>query len=247
MQELLLVPRRGRMRHTHTSCGRVELLQVITAETRGRRHVIKLIGRLHLATEALKRAGLPANEASRINAYVCQLTIAFERLWCIKVYRTSIALRGLAHVTILIMPAFYGPYYLYLSRGADGTDNLVFACAFACLISCLLVALQSLARLMENPFLDRATDCIRVKEEMQLCRQSLEIAQKDLVKSWHVDLDAEDEVGDEVVAAEAIPVDADAPLALAAANERAQERAPEVASLAHGDVLSRSAARQGVM
>jgi len=249
LQELLLVPRRGRMRHTHTSYGKLELVQVITAETRGRRHVAKLIGRLHLATEALKQAGLPANEASRINGFICNLTVSFEKLWVIKVYRTSIALRGLAYVTILLMPAFYGPYYLYVSRTSEG-DNVPFACAFACLISSLLVSLQSLARLMENPFLDRATDCIRVKEEMQLCRQSLAIAHKDLRKCWHLDLDAEDEIGDEFVAEEAIPVDAGDILAQAAAEEKSPEPAEgDVArsSLEDGDGASRSAARQGAI
>ena len=211
VEELLLVPRRGRMRHIHTSYGKSELRQVIEAETRGRRHVTRLMGRLHLATEALKQAGLPANEASRINAYVCQLTCAFERLWGFKVYRTSVALRGMAHITIQLMPAFYGPYYLYMSRSLDGDDNIVFACAFACLISCLLVSLQSLERLLENPFRDRATDCIRVKEEMQLCRQALLIAQRDLTKVWYEDLDEEDNVGDEVVVGEAIvPADTSA-------------------------------------
>ena len=205
VEELLLVPRRGRMRHVHTRSGKTELEQVIKAETRGRHYVMKLLGRLHLATEALKKAGLPANEASRINAYVCALTGAFERLWGFKVYRTSVALRGMAHITIQLMPAFYGPYYLFMSRSLDGNDHVVFACAFACLISCLLVSLHSLERLLENPFLDRATDCIRVKEEMQLCRQALEIAQRDLTGVWYENLDEEDSVGDDRVFDEARP------------------------------------------
>ena len=54
VQELLLVPRRGRMRHVHMPCGKEELQQVMRAEYHGRQHVIQLIQRLHRATESLK-------------------------------------------------------------------------------------------------------------------------------------------------------------------------------------------------
>ena len=176
VQELLLVPRRGRMRNIHTPCGRSEMKQVVEAECKGRQEVIRLIGRLHRATESLKAAGMPANEASRIRAYVCRLTTNFEWLWSYKTYRTSVALRGMAHITTQLMPAFYGPYYLHISRGEGDESNLVFACCFACLNSLLLVGLQSLERLLENPFRDGATDNIRVKEEMRLCRETLSVS-----------------------------------------------------------------------
>jgi len=87
-----------------------------------------------------------------------------------------VALRGMAHITTQLMPAFYGPYYLHISRGEGDESNLVFACCFACLNSLLLVGLQSLERLLENPFRDGATDNIRVKEEMRLCRETLSVS-----------------------------------------------------------------------
>ena len=84
IQELLLVPRRGRIRHHHTSAGKEEMQQVVSAELQGRESVMRLLGRLHHATEALKAAGLPANEASRINSWTFSLTAAFERCGRIK-------------------------------------------------------------------------------------------------------------------------------------------------------------------
>ena len=44
---------------TLSTPGRTELKQVIAAESKGRQEVLKLIGRLHRATEALKASGMP--------------------------------------------------------------------------------------------------------------------------------------------------------------------------------------------
>ena len=67
LEELLLVPRRGRMRHMNGCCGTTEKDLVEKAETHGRDTVIRLIGQLLRATEELKAAGMPPNEAIRMN------------------------------------------------------------------------------------------------------------------------------------------------------------------------------------
>ena len=144
IQELLLVPRRGRIRHHHTSAGKEEMQQVVSAELQGRESVMRLLGRLHHATEALKAAGLPANEASRINSWTFSLTAAFERLWSYKTYRTSTTLRAVVLVFTQLLPAIYGPYYMHLVKESAGSrrQTLVFACVFACLVSSVLTVLQ---------------------------------------------------------------------------------------------------------
>mmetsp|Transcript_66115 Transcript_66115/g.204964 ORF Transcript_66115/g.204964 Transcript_66115/m.204964 type:complete len:154 (+) Transcript_66115:123-584(+) len=132
---------------------------------------------------------MPANEASRINQYNLMLLKTFERLWVFKVYRTPRALRAIMRVTILILPIFYGPYWLYIMIGDGGgevtTERRIFACCFACLITLLMIAMLNLADQTENPFRFGSPDTIRVKEEMGLCRKSIETAQGDLGTAWH--------------------------------------------------------------
>jgi len=185
LEELLLVPRRGRMRHMNGCCGTMEKDLVEKAEKHGRDLVMKLVGRLHRATEELKAAGMPGNESSRLNQYVMFLNKSFENLWAFKVYRTSASLRALSLITTQIMPMFYGPYFLHIARGEGSENNVAFACAFASLISVLLVALISLERQLENPFRFGSTDTIRVKEEMQLCRENIFICEADLESPWY--------------------------------------------------------------
>merc|ERR1719394_157472 len=60
LQDLLLVPRSGNPRET-MSWGVEEKRQIDSAERTGRKCAVKLLSRLHGATEELKAAGMPAN------------------------------------------------------------------------------------------------------------------------------------------------------------------------------------------
>jgi len=190
VQEVLLVPRAGHARMEY-SCGYVELKQVEFALDKGRTEILRLLTRLHRAVEDLKAAGMPANEASRINQYNLFLARDFERLWAAKVYYTPIALRAMMRVMIQLLPFFYGPYWLYVARGTDGEKtrgSLVFAVAFSCLISLLLIAMVNLEEQMENPFRHANRDSIRVKQEMDLARQAIRLADEDMESPWKSDI-----------------------------------------------------------
>eukprot|EP00927_Polykrikos_kofoidii_P052672 TRINITY_DN4657_c0_g3_i1.p1 TRINITY_DN4657_c0_g3~~TRINITY_DN4657_c0_g3_i1.p1 ORF type:complete len:433 (+),score=62.38 TRINITY_DN4657_c0_g3_i1:48-1301(+) len=208
LQELLLVPRNGRSRFELPLAQGA--MHIERAERQGRAHVVELLTRLHRATEDLKAAGLPANEASRINQYNLILMTEFERLWTFKTYRTSNSLRAVARISIHTLPCFYGPYFVRLSKTAHDTEghavSLTFVCCFASLISMMLVAMFNLVSRMENPFRHGSRDTIRVKEEMQLCREALDIIDagcttpwySPVVFSWELDRDTsigEDEEG----------------------------------------------------
>merc|ERR1712176_858725 len=132
-------------------------------------------------------AGMPANEASRINQYNMFLMRDFERLWSFKTYRTPLTLRAMTRVTVQLLPWVYGPYWVYIANGRVGQQ---FAYAFACVISLLLIALLNLEDQMENPFRHGYIDAIRVKDEFELCRVGLATCTgyKDLserAEEWH--------------------------------------------------------------
>jgi len=187
LQEVLLVPRTGNARE-ELACGWAEHREIRGAECQGREVVLRLLGRLHGATEAMKSAGMPANEASRVNQYNMMLVQAFERLWVYKTYRTPMALRAMMRVTIQLLPFFYGPYWLHVMAGDNAvvtTERVVFACFFSSLISLLMIVMINLADQTENPFRHGNRDTIRVKDEMELCRKAINVANADLDMVWH--------------------------------------------------------------
>eukprot|EP00930_Biecheleria_cincta_P024272 TRINITY_DN17382_c0_g1_i1.p1 TRINITY_DN17382_c0_g1~~TRINITY_DN17382_c0_g1_i1.p1 ORF type:complete len:177 (+),score=14.27 TRINITY_DN17382_c0_g1_i1:259-789(+) len=151
--------------------------------------MLKLLSRLQRATEDLKAAGMPSNEASRINQYNAFLTRDFEKLWSFKTYRTPTSLRSVSRVCIQVMPFFFGPYYLHISidpkTGGENLRRLAFACVFSCVMSTILVALFNVATSIENPFRPNSRDTIRVKNELELCREGLSAVAEDCEESWH--------------------------------------------------------------
>lgn len=198
MQEFLLVPRRGRGRQEFCICFSPEKEQVEAAEMKGRNAVLKLLARLHKAVEDLKAAGMPANEASRINQYNMFLSKNFEKLWSFKTYRTPTTLRAVCRVNIQLMPFFFGPYYVHLARNTEGDiirGRLIFACIFSCLLSTTLVALLNVAILLENPFRP-GMDTLRIQEEFYLCREALITVAGEAEVDWHQKVEFEWEIID---------------------------------------------------
>ena len=64
-----------------------------------------------------------------------KINVAFERLVCIKEYRTPQAFRAFARVYILLFGLMYGPYYIHLAKGdSEEEDNITLALAFACVV-----------------------------------------------------------------------------------------------------------------
>lgn len=205
LQELLLIQRHGRARHAlfvwDHRMGR-EARMISLTERTARKSVLTLINRLHRACDAMKAAGLPPAEAARLHAHGHLLTLQFERIWCFKVYRTTIALRALARVTILALPFIYGPYWLYIASGGNGklqtgtysNGELAFAMVFCAFFELLLISMLQLALSLENPYSPHGRESVRVVEELSLCREALEEAAEDLKEKWNSPLQFEWEV-----------------------------------------------------
>ena len=82
---------------------------------------------------------LPLQSSLRSSKSGCtdlsKINIAFERLVCIKEYRTPQAFRAFARVYILLFGLMYGPYYIHLAKGdSEEEDNITLALAFACVV-----------------------------------------------------------------------------------------------------------------
>eukprot|EP00928_Gymnodinium_smaydae_P070279 TRINITY_DN54151_c0_g1_i1.p1 TRINITY_DN54151_c0_g1~~TRINITY_DN54151_c0_g1_i1.p1 ORF type:complete len:404 (-),score=90.41 TRINITY_DN54151_c0_g1_i1:42-1229(-) len=199
LQALLLVPRAGHPRLIFWRRCQQEQKQIDDAELAGRRQVLKLLRRLQLATEDLKVAGMPANEASRINQYNMQLTKEFEQLWACKTYQTPASLRAVLRILIQVLPFFYGPYWVHIAAGDDGqltTAGLVFACGFSSMIALLLTAMMIVAEHLENPFRPQAFDTVPVEKEIDLCRIGLSDMSAEAEIRWQEHVSFEWEVLD---------------------------------------------------
>lgn len=114
------VPRVGRARQI-AGCGGEEQAELVEISHEQRLKVDSGIGRMQRLVQHLKTLGLPGGEAHRLDQYISKVGIAFERLCCLKEYRTPQAFRAFARVYILLIGALYGPYcestrYLVLSR-----------------------------------------------------------------------------------------------------------------------------------
>lgn len=85
VEALLLLPTLTRGRHRFTSAGRKAAGQFIDSTEQLQLQLVALFRRLHQQVEVMKSAGLPANEASRINQYHWMLHARVEKLLNIKV------------------------------------------------------------------------------------------------------------------------------------------------------------------
>ena len=103
-----------------------------------------------------------------------KINIAFERLVCIKEYRTPQAFRAFARVYILLFGLMYGPYYIHLAKGdSEEEDNITLALAFACVVQLAISGLftgaafsafaQAAARFGWRYYLHKHLKCLRNK------------------------------------------------------------------------------------
>lgn len=118
--------------------------------------------RLTTYDERLKTAGLPATEVSRIRQYERFMGEAMENLRVLKMYRTPQALRSLARIFTLILPAFYAPTFAQLARDVQ---SLGMGIAFGLLIAVGLTGLFESIQVLEDPFvgfitLDGISTCV---------------------------------------------------------------------------------------
>ena len=159
MRDFLALPLANRSRHLYTASGRRTRSIVRPVQHACLQDFYEQLQRLTLAVERMKEAGLPGNEAARINQYHTLLMKEWEDARNIKSYRTPTGLRAFARLYILVHPLFAGPYYAWVAGaglGEDGTWPSQTSIAFAvCLAVFTGLALQGLFNVevgMEDPF-----------------------------------------------------------------------------------------------
>lgn len=161
----LTLPCASRARHRVTHSGRREARRISRVGTKLIDSTILRLARLTLLCEALKAAGLPPNEASRIRQWERMLVVSIGSLRMAKHYRTPQALRSLCRLFSVFLPPFYAPFYATLGRQLR---SLYMGLAFAAITALALTALfESLAQL-EDPFVACLTlDGIDVHRELR--------------------------------------------------------------------------------
>ncbi|KAH7474540.1 uncharacterized protein KRP23_8668 [Phytophthora ramorum] len=172
---LLIMPTLTRGRHRFTSHGRKLASQFVNPVKHLQLQIVNTIRQLHDQVEVLKACGMPANEASRINQYHWLLQARIEKLQNIKFYRTPQATRSFTRLFILVLPVFYGPYYVYIARGNQyQTTNFAFCLLLSVSTSLLMTGIFNVERTMEDPFAGGGMDGVHVHEVFQLTHQMLD-------------------------------------------------------------------------
>ncbi|ETI52562.1 hypothetical protein L917_04028 [Phytophthora nicotianae] len=172
---LLIMPTLTRGRHRFTSHGRKLASQFVSPVKHLQLQIVTTIRKLHDQVEVMKSCGMPANEASRINQYHWLLQARIEKLQNIKFYRTPQATRSFTRLFILVLPLFYGPYYVYIARGNEyQTTNFAFCLLLSVSTSLLMTGIFNVERTMEDPFAGGGMDGVQVHEVFQLTQQMLD-------------------------------------------------------------------------
>ena len=148
------------------------------------------LDRLHRLIQQLKTLGLGAGECSRLDQYHVKAVATMGQLNALKEYRTPRVFRAFARVFIMLLGAMYGPYYVYLGRGASGKENnLALSLAFACAIQLTICGLYHVALGLEDPFScrvqGRGLDDIHVPELVEMTRRMMIRAEVCAGSSWH--------------------------------------------------------------
>jgi len=160
----LTLPNATRSRHRNTSCGKREAAETYRMGAALYTELVKCIFRLADLSERMKRAGLPATEASRIRQWERLVLENVEWLKNIKMYRSPQGLRSFTRVFSIFLPPFYAPYYAELARSLNSLGSGV---AFAVVTSVALTSLFETISQMEDPFIAMSIlDGVHVHHEL---------------------------------------------------------------------------------
>ncbi|DAZ94799.1 TPA: hypothetical protein N0F65_002412 [Lagenidium giganteum] len=177
VSSILLMPTHTRGRHRLTVHGQRVASKHAAAIGRHQLSIVAHFKRLHEQVEVMKGEGLPANEASRINQYHWMLHARLEKLFNIKFYRTPQATRSFTRLFILVLPIFYGPYYVYLTKSDEyHSTNFVFCLALSVVTSLSMIGVFNVEKAMGDPFVGGGMDRIRVRETISQMHEMLDIA-----------------------------------------------------------------------
>lgn len=130
--------------------------------------VYEVVSRWSVANEALRSAGVPANEISRLNQYLSKILIDFERMNNILLYRTPLSLRAYSYVFLNAFPIFFAPYFAHLSSEYYPAVGYLVAVVY----SLVLVTLDNIQEDLEDPFDQIGTDDVKLdvgKDYLPVC------------------------------------------------------------------------------
>ncbi|RHY06454.1 hypothetical protein DYB25_006116 [Aphanomyces astaci] len=162
LYSLLKLPTFTRGRHRLTTRGMDLAVQYQWHVDAILERMMVTIQQLHMQVERMKALGLPPNEASRINQYHWFLQARIERLCNIKMYRTPQATRSFTRLFILILPFFYGPYYIYLIDSGDGQTSFAFALVLSAMTSITMIGIFNVEKALEDPFTEEGLDGVQI-------------------------------------------------------------------------------------
>merc|ERR1712196_478436 len=114
----------------------------------------------------------------------------FEQLHNIKEYRTPQGTRSFARVFIILMPWFYGPYAVWISRSPSQdmarTDS-GFALLFSLALSVAMVGLYNVQRALQDPFDEDGLDDIKVTVMIKEICDNMKFVKKDKLEGAALD------------------------------------------------------------
>lgn len=144
--------------------GKKTALWIETNRLRLTARITNSLKMLSVYCEDLKVAGLPTNEAARLNQYNMLISSAFFKMINVKNYRTPQGIRSFARFYVIIMPVFYGPYFSWVSQE---TGSFAFALCLGLMGTLTLVGLLNVAINMEDPLESAGVDSVRVVTELE--------------------------------------------------------------------------------
>jgi predicted membrane chloride channel (bestrophin family) len=110
--------------------------------------VYRELSKFSLSHEKLREADVPANEVSRLNQYLRQMLIDFEKMRNILLYRTPKTLRAYSQIFLNVFPILYAPYFANLCK----ESYAVVGYGVAILYSVVLVSLDNIQENLESPY-----------------------------------------------------------------------------------------------
>lgn len=123
-----------------------------------RRQIYTIFSDFSRSHEQLRDVGVPANEISRVNQYLRQLIIDFEKMNNIANYRTPRALRAYSRLFLNLFPLLFGPYFAQIAY----PDHPLAGYVVAVIYSLVLVSLDNIQDDLENPFDGLGADDLRL-------------------------------------------------------------------------------------
>ena len=77
-------------------------------------------------------------------------------------YRTPQATRSFTRLFILVLPLFYGPYYVYLVDSGESHTSFAFALVLSAMTSMTMIGLFNVEKALEDPFTEEGLDGVQI-------------------------------------------------------------------------------------